>query len=480
MTNFAAVMNEQETFTHAVVLPGRRAGHALVLTYEAAKRMGWNFVTIKSGELACLLRDPAGREILIRFTFGAEKVNLACTGVSDEEARHLAAAFEKTVAALSGLADTETLDEEYRALHHAYFAGEQPEQKPQPGLAGIIRPVAGYRVTPVLLLINVFIFLVMVGSGVNWLMPDPEVIMQWGANYKPLTLNGGWWRLLTAGFLHFGIIHLAMNMFALVQIGQTIERFIGSWRFLIAYLIALISGNILSLAWNDISISAGASGAVFGMFGVFLALLTTKLIARSVRRTLLMSMISVIGFNLIFGLQAGIDNAGHIGGLIGGMLAGYAMVPALRKQDKSLRGYVLPGLLGVLVIALAFITLTKLPNDYPALNKRMEEIALLEEKAMAVINNSDAESDPTLPGRIYNEGIPAWKRIIYLTGEIDSLNLPDAYKENNLRVRKYAELQLKLYELHFNAATADSQTYDEEIKQTEREIEKLFKEIKKK
>lgn len=473
-------MNEQEPFNHAVVLPGRRAGHALVLTYEAAKRLGWNFVTIKSGELICLLRDPAGHEILIRFTFVAEKVNMACTGAGDEQARQLAAAFEKTVSKLSGLADTETLDEEYRALHQAYFAGEQLVQQPQPGLAGIIRPVSGYRITPVLLLINVLIYLVMVGSGVNWLMPDPELMIQWGANYKPLTLNGGWWRLLTAGFLHFGIIHLAMNMFALVQIGQTIERFIGSWRFLVAYLIALISGNILSLAWNDISISAGASGAVFGMFGVFLALLTTKLIARSVRRSLLMSIISVIGFNLVFGMQAGIDNAGHIGGLIGGLLAGYAMVPALRKHDKSLRGYGLIALLGIAVISLAIIVLKKLPNDYPAFDKRMEQITQLEEKALAVFNNIGAESDLSLPGKINSEGIPAWKRIIRLTDEIDSLNLPDAYKERNKHLRKYAELRLKSYELRYNAATADSQTYDEEIKQTELEIEKLLKELNKK
>jgi rhomboid protease GluP len=266
-----------------------------------------------------------------------------------------------------------------------------------------------------------------------------------------------------------------MNMFALVQIGQTIERFIGSWRFLVAYLIALISGNILSLVWNDISISAGASGAVFGMFGVFLALLTTKLIARSMRRSLLMSMISVIGFNLIFGLQAGIDNAGHIGGLIGGMLAGYAMVPALRKHEKSLRGYVLPGLLGVLIIALAFITLAKLPNDYPAYDKRMEEITQLEEKAIAVFNNSGEQSDPSLPGKINSEGIPAWKQIIRLTGEIDSLNLPDAYKERNKNFRKYAALRLKSYELRYKAVTADSQNYDEEIQRTEQEIEKMLK-----
>lgn len=449
MTNFAAVMNEQEQFTHVITLPGRRAGHALVLTYEAAKRLGWNFVTIRSGEITCLLRDGDGTgEITIRFSFAAGTVTFLCAAAT-AQARQLAAAFEKTVTGLSRLADTDTLDEEYRALHHAYFAGEQPEQQEPPGLAGIIRPAAGYRVTPVLLLINVFILFVMVGSGVSWLMPDPEVMVQWGANYKPLTLNGDWWRLLTAGFLHYGIIHLAMNMFALFQIGQTIERFIGSWRFLIAYLIALVSGNVLSLAWNDISISAGASGAVFGMFGVFLALLTTKLIARSVRRSLLMSMISVIGFNLLFGLQAGIDNAGHIGGLIGGILAGYAMVPALRRHDKSLRGYVLLLLLGLVVAAVASFTISKLPNDFPAYEKRMQKMQQLEEKALALYILPEQTPDSVIVRKLREDVIPAWDSCGKIADEIALLNLPDYLLEHNKLFKRYCQYRAEHSKMMF-------------------------------
>ncbi|MVM40287.1 rhomboid family intramembrane serine protease [Spirosoma sp. HMF3257] len=135
-----------------------------------------------------------------------------------------------------------------------------------------------------------------------------------GANYSPLTLGGQPWRLLSSCFLHIGILHLVFNMYALVQIGPILEPLLGTRQFTIAYLTAGLMGSVVSLWWHDVLLGAGASGAIFGMYGVFLALLTTNWLDATVRRELLKSILTFVGFNLFIGMQSHIDNAAHIGG----------------------------------------------------------------------------------------------------------------------------------------------------------------------
>jgi len=158
----------------------------------------------------------------------------------------------------------------------------------------------------------------MIISGVHFFMPENQSLLDWGANFKPLTLAGQWWRLFTAIFLHIGIFHLLFNMYALFYIGLLLEPYLGKARFLAAYLISGIAASITSLWWNDLIISAGASGAIFGMYGVFLSLLSTNLLDKSVKKALLTSIAIFVVYNLLNGLKqgSGIDNAAHIGGLV--------------------------------------------------------------------------------------------------------------------------------------------------------------------
>jgi rhomboid protease GluP len=169
-------------------------------------------------------------------------------------------------------------------------------------------------------------------SGVHILLPENQDLLNWGANFRPMTLEGQWWRLFTACFLHIGILHLLLNMYALLYVGLLLEPYLGKTRFLAAYLISGIAASMTSLWWHDFTISAGASGAIFGMYGVFLALLTTNLLDKSVKKALLTSIAVFVGYNILNGLQpnSGIDNAAHIGGLISGLIIGYAFVPSLR------------------------------------------------------------------------------------------------------------------------------------------------------
>ncbi len=176
----------------------------------------------------------------------------------------------------------------------------------------------------------------MVMSGVDIMFPDSASLIKWGANFTFLTLKGEWWRLISSCFLHIGIAHLFFNMYALMYIGLLLEPHLGKTRFITAYLITGIAASMTSLWWHDRALSAGASGAIFGMYGVFLAMLTTNIIKNSSRKALLTSIAFFVGYNLIGGMEYGIDNAAHIGGLISGIIIGYAYVTGLKNRVQEI------------------------------------------------------------------------------------------------------------------------------------------------
>lgn len=193
-------------------------------------------------------------------------------------------------------------------------------------------------VTPALVAINVVVFLAMAFNGAGIVSPDGEVHVRWGSNFGMLTASGEWWRLFTSMFLHFGIVHLAFNMFALWDAGRLAERLFGNWTFLAIYLLAGISGAALSLLWHPAVNSAGASGAIFGVFGMIAGCLVRKElgIPTTVMKHHWGATVPFIGYNLFIGATVpGIDNAAHLGGLAAGFVMGYALARPLDPERRS-------------------------------------------------------------------------------------------------------------------------------------------------
>ncbi|MGV3464841.1 MAG: rhomboid family intramembrane serine protease [Heyndrickxia sp.] len=185
--------------------------------------------------------------------------------------------------------------------------------------------------TYILLGIQVIVFLLleMMGGSSN-----TQNLIRFGAKYNPLIIEGQWWRFITPIFLHIGVIHLLMNSLALYYLGPTIERIYGRLRFLIIYLIAGFTGTLASFLFSS-SVSAGASGAIFGCFGALLYL--GAVYPKLFFRTMGTNVIVVIIINLVFGYSvSGIDNFGHIGGLVGGFLAA-AIVHFPRKKRLTVQ-----------------------------------------------------------------------------------------------------------------------------------------------
>ena len=177
----------------------------------------------------------------------------------------------------------------------------------------------------------VFIFDFLVTSGNQ---PAGPLVVA-GQIVPSLIQAGQWWRIITAGFLHYGILHIAFNSYALFQVGVLVEYVYGSVRFFIIYFVALIVGG-LAAYYTTIgtdSATAGASGAIMGVFGAMVVLGFKLPHARSaLLQSALFPIILTFGNGL---MNPYISNAGHLGGLIGGVFVAAVLTPA---RAAMLRG----------------------------------------------------------------------------------------------------------------------------------------------
>jgi len=176
---------------------------------------------------------------------------------------------------------------------------------------------------------NILVYVAMGFSGVSWSEPSILDSVKWGADFGPLTLSSDGWRLFTSTFVHFGIIHIALNMWCLWNLGTTLEPFMGRKVFGVMYVASGLAASLVSTAWDPWRVSAGASGAIFGVAGAlvsYFALKKTPLDRALVNRNL-KSLGIFIFYNLLYGASGRVDNSAHIGGLMAGLLLG-AAIPA--------------------------------------------------------------------------------------------------------------------------------------------------------
>jgi rhomboid protease GluP len=283
-----------------------------------------------------------------------------------------------------------------------------PDAEPE-----ILRPAAAYIPTPqpvvrrrrsfwqtapatyVLVGINCAVFVAMVLRGVGVFSPTAEQLMQWGANNAGSVLvNDQWWRIITAMFVHVGVIHLATNMWCLWNLGLLAEPLIGSFGVVAVYVLTGAAGNLLSVIWNarHFSVSlfdqqmqhqsfnmldffspgAGASGAVFGIAGALIVLLKSPRlpVPPEELKKLRKSVIYFAVINLVIGLSISlnvvssrtgisIDNSAHLGGVLCGLLFAMPMVPRLGNPPQVFRTrlQIAVGMIvGILVLFGFFIT----------------------------------------------------------------------------------------------------------------------------
>lgn len=200
-------------------------------------------------------------------------------------------------------------------------------------------------VTTLLLISFIGLFIMQVLTGVDANNPSTEALIKWGANALPFTMNDEPWRLVSSAFLHIGLMHLLFNGFAMYFLGQIAEPMFGSSKFLALFLLSAIGGNLLNtqVTWlsildgtGQVGLSAGASGGIMGIGAALLIAAFFKISVNGLRLNL-RSLLFIMGINLVYGFAVpGIDNAGHIGGAITGLIIALAFAIAYRQRMTNI------------------------------------------------------------------------------------------------------------------------------------------------
>jgi rhomboid protease GluP len=331
--------------------------------------------------------------------------------------------------------------------------------------------------TALLLDLNILVFILMSLYGASLMNPSADNLLAWGANYKPLTLAGEGWRLLTSCFVHIGVMHLLMNMYALLYIGYVLEPILGNIRFISAYIMTGLLASLNSLWWHDLSVSAGASGAIFGLYGVFLALLTTSIVEKSTRKPLFISIAIFIIYNLMNGLKEGVDNAAHIGGILSGIVIGYAFLPTLRNKTSKFFNTGILILLLTSTLILTAVALKRIPNYIGKYDYIMMQTFKNDSIALSIYDIADSMSTEEKLIQINNRAITPMQENILLMKQTDTMQLPPAIRYEIQLYKKYYQLRLSSFILYSKAIAEDTDLYNTQLNTYYHQIDSLTKKI---
>lgn len=466
--------------------------HFLILLLEAAKQLNWNVgYTDENGFVAYtkFYMSSGAEEVTVKFEGDHAILNSECTGnqmmdwgKNKRNIEALEAAFTELKANLS----PGQLNEKYAELKYGWELAEAEAAAAPPtatkgkltSVFSIFVPTEGYFITPIIIDINILVFVLMVISGVNFMLPDTESLLKWGANLRQLTLQGEYWRLFTCCFLHIGILHLLLNMYALVYIGLLLEPYLGKMRFAAAYVLTGIVASTASLWMHEQTVSAGASGAIFGMYGVFLAMLTTNVIDRSVRKAMLSSILIFVVYNLANGAKAGIDAAAHVGGLVSGFAMGYLFYPSLKSPDRMDLKLGSIAAITLAVIFGCFTVVKGVPNTMADYDAKMRTFESMENMALEVYHMPKTTPRDSIMTEIKDHGLYYWREMIKMLYKLDTQKLPKQLHDHNKALINYCELRIKSYNFIYKAVEENSDNYQDSINFYNKKIEDAINELK--
>jgi rhomboid protease GluP len=339
--------------------------------------------------------------------------------------------------------------------------------------------------TPAILAANVAVFAAMVFFGhVNVMSPAPESLLRWGANFGPRTVNGEWWRLFSSMFLHVGIVHLLLNMLVLAQAGPLVERLFGNTAFLILYVLSGLAGSLASLARSSPVVSAGASGAIFGVYGALLGFLALRRHALPVQLTrgLAGSAVFFVGYNVFYGItQKGIDLAAHGGGFVAGFLCGLSLSWLLTAGGRASRAARI-GLVAACGLGLVLAAALALKGSVADVEAAIRRFTPVESRA---IDDFNAMIDRYKGGKITGaeaatiidkDVLPPWRASRERLGALR--HVPAAQKKLVSLMLRYMKLREESWELFAEGARQEDAGKIRQGNAKNAEAEKVVQEIR--
>ncbi len=320
-------------------------------------------------------------------------------------------------------------------------------------------PQRKYFVTPLLIILNIAVFIVTkiaFSIIVVWLLkrhftlnshdnPVEQAYLILGFNNRPAVLHGQVWRLFTSTFLHFNLLHIVANLIVLMYIGAMIESKLGKWNFLFLYICTGVIASMSSVIWSQATVSAGASGAIFGLFGILLALLSTNFYEQHARKAILISTAIFVAYNIL-PVGSSVDHAAHFGGLISGYILGWVAYLSIRKEGNHLNIWLTGSVSLILTVAFVIIGLS-FTVDY-----KIDDYRRMAESSQQLSGNIGRDFynyEDTIRSQklatITQFGLVKLKHYNQLADSISVLPLPPKLKKEAIYRSKIIKLQCKYF-----------------------------------
>lgn len=472
----------------------------LIIARQAIENLGWSLSHIS--ERGIIAYTPISfqsysEEVSVRIESNFAIVKSECVGIQmlftdyGKNALNLQKFFDEFEYVEFHLKDTW---DESLAKFHEFVATQDPDYFEKAPLTAknkiknvlyLFFPQKNYLFTPLLILLNTAYFFGFALFGrliVKLLLHTSFSYREFlvnagyyaGANSRELVMDGQYWRLLTHQFVHGSIFHLFFNMYALAYIGLMIENKLGSRKYVSLYLISGICGGVLSLAYHESGYMAGASGAIMGLFGAFLALLISKAFEKSATKALLISTVAVLAIMLINGgLKQRVDNAAHIGGLISGFIFCYVL------YNEKLWKWTVPItarfaiVLGLALVFSVSVT-TLLPRiqtkEFLALEKKYKQNWDIYHTIFRLPSTMSTGQKLTI---VQERGIDLWKKNDVLVTQMLALKLTKEQRYKAEFHAKVVRIESRIVELLYKECAESTKYYRREIRELTRDLNTL-------
>lgn len=473
----------------------------LIIAKQAIENLGWKLSHIsESGIIAYtpLSFQSYSEEISIRINANFALVKSECIGIqmffndygkNDANLEKFFHEFEYVEYHLKDIWD------ESLAKFHEFIATQDDDYFEKAPLTAknkiknvlyLFYPHKGYLVTPILIIVNIiaygifafgsaFMYRILYKSGASFDLIE-KVPSYFGANSRELVLKGQVWRLITHQFLHGSLLHLFFNMYALAYIGLMVENKLGWKKYFAVYILSGICGGLLSIIFHEINYSIGASGAILGLFGAFLALLLNNLFEKNASRAMLVSTLLVCALMLLNGLRGNTDNWAHVGGITSGFLICFVLI-----TDKIGQVVIKPQLRFATAITVVIVfsatVLIFTPNYEPkkffALEKAFKKNS---EDYAGVYSISTRLPIEERLRRVDDYGVKVWERNKQIVKQMNALKLNEEHSLIRSYYEKITNKTLAFTKLLYLEAADDVPQYRVKLDTTMAQINRLKEE----
>ncbi|MEJ7827234.1 MAG: rhomboid family intramembrane serine protease [Segetibacter sp.] len=336
-----------------------------------------------------------------------------------------------------------------------------------------------HEVTFLLIAVKLIVFIVMTVNGVSAKSPAAADILKWGGCLRANVTGGEWWRLITAIFTYTGVVNLLANAAALYFIGLMVEAILGKAKFLIAFLCAGALSSLAGIMWYNEVVIAGASGAVFGLYGVFLAFATTAYINMKFPAVWLLSILAYVIFNVVSRSGTSVYNAVNFGGLISGICIGYLFYFFHFKRNVARAGGSRISVEVLLITSLLiFLFIRSKRNDTMRFEKAIMKLNQIEVKAMTQMQHLQfTKSNKEAAEVLRDSTLPEWQHFQKELIKTDSYKLNDKFTEKRKLLSKYAQMRVLQTTLLYESIKDSSDRYHNQINSVSDSIDLIIDQL---